>query len=111
MPTYEYECGACSHTFERFQPITARPIRICPACGQRQVRRLIGTGGGVIFRGSGFYQTDYRSESYKKAAKAESDRGSGASKKDDKGSTKSDAAAAKGSSGSKSKGASSSGGD
>ena len=68
MPTYDYECEVCGHTFEKFQPITARPIRLCPACGRRKARRLLGTGAGVIFRGSGFYQTDYRSESYKKAA-------------------------------------------
>ena len=68
MPTYDYECSACGHQFEKFQPITAAPIRKCPLCGKRKVRRLIGTGGGVIFKGSGFYQTDYRSESYRKAA-------------------------------------------
>jgi len=68
MPTYDYECTACGHEFEKFQPITAKPIRVCPACGRRKVRRLIGMGAGVIFKGSGFYQTDYRSESYRKAA-------------------------------------------
>ena len=69
MPTYEYECDACGHEFERFQPITARPIRTCPECGKRKVRRLLGTGAAVIFKGAGFYATDYRSDSYKKAAK------------------------------------------
>lgn len=68
MPTYEYECRACEHRFEKFQSITARPIRKCPACGKRRVRRLIGSGAGVIFKGSGFYQTDYRGEAYRKAA-------------------------------------------
>ena len=68
MPTYDYECEACGHTFERFQPITSRAIRKCPQCGKRAVRRLIGRGAGVIFKGSGFYQTDYRSDAYKKAA-------------------------------------------
>jgi len=68
MPTYDYECRACGHTFERFQSITAAAVRTCPQCRRRTVRRLIGTGAGVIFKGSGFYQTDYRSESYKKAA-------------------------------------------
>ena len=77
MPTYEYECDACGHTFERFQSITARPVRTCPACGKRQVRRLIGTGAGVLFRGSGFYQTDYRSSSYRKAAEADKPKGDG----------------------------------
>lgn len=80
MPTYDYECTACGHTFEKFQQITARPIRKCPVCGQRKVRRLIGTGAGIIFRGSGFYQTDYRSESYKKAA--EKDKPPAGGKKD-----------------------------
>lgn len=68
MPTYDYECQACDHRFEKFQRITARRVRKCPQCGRRKVRRLIGTGAGIIFKGSGFYQTDYRSESYKKAA-------------------------------------------
>ncbi len=72
MPTYDYRCEACDHTFEHFQPITARPIRKCPVCKANKVVRLIGTGGGIIFRGSGFYQTDYRSAAYKKAASAES---------------------------------------
>jgi len=61
MPTYEYECTACGGTFEKFQPITAKRIRKCPRCGKRRVRRLIGAGAGIIFKGSGFYQTDYRS--------------------------------------------------
>ncbi len=71
MPTYEYQCEACGHEFEQFQPITASPLRRCPACGKRKLRRLIGPGAGVIFRGSGFYQTDYRSEGYRKAAEKE----------------------------------------
>ncbi len=69
MPTYEYECTACSHAFEKFQHITAKPLRKCPVCGGR-LRRLIGAGAGVIFRGSGFYETDYkrkRSENTKSA--------------------------------------------
>ena len=71
MPTYEYECNACHHKFEKFQSITAAPTRKCPECGKSKVRRLIGAGGGIIFRGSGFYQTDYRSDSYKTAASAD----------------------------------------
>ena len=71
MPTYEYACDACAHEFEEFQSITAPPLKKCPECGRPRLRRLIGTGAGVLFKGSGFYQTDYRSESYKKAAEAE----------------------------------------
>src|SRR5438105_2835448 len=71
MPTYEYKCDACGYGFERFQSITADPIKRCPECGKAKVKRLIGTGGGMIFKGSGFYITDYRSESYNNAAKAE----------------------------------------
>ena len=70
MPTYEYECDDCGHKFERFQLISAEPIKTCPKC-QKPVRRLIGGGAGIIFKGSGFYQTDYRSASYKKAAEGE----------------------------------------
>jgi putative FmdB family regulatory protein len=71
MPTYQYLCENCGHKFERFQNITARPLRKCPKCDKARVKRLIGTGAGVIFKGSGFYQTDYRSESYKKSEKKE----------------------------------------
>ncbi len=71
MPTYEYICDNCQHQFEQFQSIKARPIRKCPECGKLSVQRLIGAGAGIIFKGSGFYQTDYRSESYKKAAESE----------------------------------------
>jgi putative FmdB family regulatory protein len=81
MPTYDYECGACGHTFERFQSISAPAIRKCPRCGKRRVRRLIGTGAGIIFKGSGFYETDYRSEAYKKAAEKEKKAGDGGSEK------------------------------
>ena len=73
MPTYDYECKSCGHTFEKFQSITARPLRKCPRCGA-PVRRLIGTGAGVIFKGSGFYETDYkrkRSTEPKKPASTE----------------------------------------
>ena len=71
MPTYEYVCDNCQHQFEQFQSIKARPIRKCPKCGRLSVQRLIGAGAGIIFKGSGFYQTDYRSEGYKKAAESE----------------------------------------
>ena len=72
MPTYEYRCDSCGHEFEQFQAITAKPIRQCPKCSRRTVRRLIGKGAGILFKGSGFYQTDYRSKSYKEAEKKES---------------------------------------
>jgi len=71
MPTYEYLCQKCEHEFELFQSITARPIRKCPQCGKLGVKRLIGTGSGIIFKGSGFYETDYRSENYKKGKKSD----------------------------------------
>lgn len=71
MPTYEYRCNACEHTWEEFQPITAKPSRKCPECKKTKAERIISAGGGIIFKGSGFYQTDYRSDSYKKDAKAD----------------------------------------
>jgi putative FmdB family regulatory protein len=73
MPTYDYRCQACEHAFEEFQSITAKSLRKCPKCGKAKLQRLIGIGAGVIFKGSGFYETDYRSESYKKSAQADSD--------------------------------------
>lgn len=76
MPTYEYECDACHHAFEKFQSITAQPVRKCPNCGRRRVRRLIGAGAAILFKGSGFHETDYRSDDYKKRAKADTDAGS-----------------------------------
>ncbi len=71
MPTYEYRCSKCGWEFEEFQSITAKPVRKCPHCGRLAVDRLISAGAGVIFRGSGFYETDYRSASYQEAAKKE----------------------------------------
>lgn len=75
MPTYEYECRKCSHQFEKFQSIKEPPVKRCPRC-RGAVRRLLGTGAGVIFKGSGFYITDYRSSSYKEAAKKDGGGGS-----------------------------------
>lgn len=69
MPTYEYVCKNCEHKFEQFQSIIAKSIRKCPECGRLKLQRLIGAGAGIIFKGSGFYQTDYRSESYKQGEK------------------------------------------
>ena len=71
MPTYDYECDACGHEFELFQSISDAVKRKCPECGKLKLRRLFGTGAAVVFKGSGFYQTDYRSDSYRKAAEKE----------------------------------------
>jgi putative FmdB family regulatory protein len=71
MPTYDYVCDACDHRFEEFQSFSAEQLKKCPECGKNKLRRLIGTGAAVIFKGSGFYETDYRSEKYKAAAKAD----------------------------------------
>ena len=99
MPTYDYRCNACGHEFELFQSMTAPVKRKCPECAKNALERLIGTGAAVLFKGSGFYETDYRSESYKKAAdkdkpgesgkpgsKSESDGGKKADTKDKGGS-------------------------
>ena len=90
MPTYDYECDACGHEFELFQSINDSAKRKCPECKRMKLRRLFGTGAAIMFKGSGFYQTDYRSESYKKAAaadkKSESESKGDSSSKDSKGS-------------------------
>jgi putative FmdB family regulatory protein len=78
MPTYDYICDDCGHEFEAFESIKADPQRTCPACHAEALRRKLGPGAAILFKGSGFYQTDYRSESYKKAAKAEKPPGDGA---------------------------------
>ena len=70
MPTYDYICTGCNTEWELFQSIKAKPVRKCPECGKLKAKRQIGTGAGVIFKGSGFYQTDYRSDSYKKGSDA-----------------------------------------
>jgi putative FmdB family regulatory protein len=72
MPTYEYKCDACGTTFEQFQSIMAAPLKKCIKCGKKRVHRLISGGGALIFKGSGFYITDYRSDSYKDSAKKDS---------------------------------------
>jgi putative FmdB family regulatory protein len=71
MPTYEYKCNACDHAFELFHSMKDAPKRECPACGKNALERLIGSGAAIIFKGSGFYETDYRTESYRKSAEAE----------------------------------------
>ena len=86
MPTYDYECDGCGHKFELFQAMSDPVKKKCPKCGKSKLRRLFGTGAAVVFKGSGFYQTDYRSESYKKAASADktaSEAKSGESKSSD----------------------------
>jgi len=71
MPTYEYRCDQCGHQFDELQSFKDEPLKVCPKCHQESLRRLFGTGAAILFKGSGFYETDYRSEGYKKAAKAE----------------------------------------
>jgi putative FmdB family regulatory protein len=88
MPTYDYKCKACGESMEIFQSIKESPKRKCPKCGKSALERLIGTGGAIIFKGSGFYLTDYRSESYRKAAEA--DKPQSDSKSDAKPDTKSE---------------------
>lgn len=97
MPTYEYQCTKCGRVFEVFQSITAKPKRRIPTDCKRcnnmaPVQRLIGCGAGVLFKGSGFYETDYRSESYKKAAKAEKEAATATGDGGSKGGVKSDKA-------------------
>jgi len=91
MPTYDYRCKNCEHEFELFQQMSDSVKKKCPECGKLSLQRLIGTGSGVIFKGGGFYQTDYRSDSYKKGADAEkkasdsktADKGGGTKSKSD----------------------------
>jgi len=71
MPTYDYVCDGCGHAFELVQSMTDPMKRKCPECGKQKLRRLFGTGAAIMFKGSGFYKTDYRSESYKKSAAAD----------------------------------------
>ncbi|MFN7669613.1 MAG: FmdB family zinc ribbon protein [Planctomycetota bacterium] len=77
MPTYDYACSACGHRFEEFQSMSAEPLKKCPACKKAKLERLIGPGAGVIFKGSGFYETDYRSASYSSDAKKDAGGASG----------------------------------
>ena len=89
MPTYDYKCKKCDHTWELFQAITAKPIKKCPECGKQSAVRVIGPGAGIIFKGTGFYQTDYRSDSYKKGAEAAKKATESSTKSDSGGDTKS----------------------
>jgi len=77
MPTYGYQCEACDHQFDEFQKMSDEPLTKCPKCKKKKLRRLIGGGAALLFKGSGFYITDYRSESYKSAAKADTEAGKG----------------------------------
>jgi putative FmdB family regulatory protein len=111
MPTYDYECDACGHKFDEFQSINADPLTKCPECKKKKLRRLFGTGAAIVFKGSGFYQTDYRSDSYKKAAAkdapasdSKSESGSSSSKSESSsGETKSDSSSSSSSQPSESK--------
>jgi putative FmdB family regulatory protein len=71
MPTYEYHCDACEHNFDEFQSMSEASLKKCPKCKKPKLRRVFGTGAAILFKGAGFYETDYRSESYKSAAKAD----------------------------------------
>ena len=102
MPTYDYECDACNHKFEHYQGINDEVLKKCPECKKPKLRRLIGMGGAVVFKGSGFYQTDYRSESYKKAQAAEKPASTESSSKGES-SGKSESSASKSDSGSTAK--------
>ena len=93
MPTYDYECDACKHAFEHYQGINDPKLRKCPECGKLKLRRLLGMGAAVVFKGSGFYQTDYRSESYKKSKEADKPKESSSENKSQ--STESKSAASK----------------
>jgi putative FmdB family regulatory protein len=95
MPTYEYRCEACGHQFDEFQSFKDEPLSLCPKCHQESLRRLFGTGAAILFKGSGFYETDYRSDSYKQAAKADAEAGKGtAGKAQSNGKSESNGAAA-----------------
>ncbi len=68
MPTYDYKCSNCGHTFEEFHSISAEPLKVCPKCGKETLKRILGSGVGMIFKGGGFYQTDYKKSGDQKAA-------------------------------------------
>jgi putative FmdB family regulatory protein len=91
VPTYDYRCNACGHAFELFQSMSAKHEKKCPKCGKSALERLIGTGAAVLFKGSGFYQTDYRSDGYKKAADADKPKAAEPAKAETKAESKPDA--------------------
>jgi putative FmdB family regulatory protein len=89
MPTYEYECDNCGHTFEEFQAMSDKPLRKCPKCAKMKLQRLIGAGAGIIFKGSGFYETDYKRKDQPKPA---AEGGSSSSAKSERAPAKSESA-------------------
>ncbi|MFO0902969.1 MAG: FmdB family zinc ribbon protein [Pirellulales bacterium] len=99
MPTYDYQCSACEHEFEAFQSITEEPLVKCPKCKKKKLKRLFGAGAGILFKGSGFYQTDYRSDGYRKSAASDSKSSEG--KSESKSESKSSDSKSAGSSGGK----------
>ena len=113
MPTYDYRCESCDHEFELFQQMSAPVETVCPKCGLESLRRLVGTGGGILFKGSGFYETDYRSASYKKAADSDRKSADSTTKKSDTPGSKgsSDSSGVSGGSGGSSASSSGSSGD
>ena len=105
MPTYDYRCEACQHEWELFQKMSDDPVKKCPECKKKKATRLFGTGAAVVFKGSGFYETDYRSESYKKGEKKAKESAKETSKEGSKGdsASASKSKSSQSSSGSKSK--------
>ena len=98
MPTYEYQCNACGHRFDELQSFSDAHLKKCPKCKKNKLERLIGTGAAILFKGSGFYQTDYRSESYKSAAKADESKATTATTGTESAKTTSDTSATSGTS-------------
>jgi putative FmdB family regulatory protein len=99
MPTYEYHCDACEHNFDEFQSMSDAPLKKCPKCKKSKLRRVFGIGAAILFKGSGFYETDYRSDSYKQAAKADQEASSKTSSDGKSGTTDTNGAASSGSGG------------
>lgn len=90
MPTYDYRCKECGHTFEEFQSISAEPLVTCPSCGKPGLKRLLAGGAGMIFKGSGFYLTDYKnSKTDTKESKPQKEKGTDSSKSESKPDSKS----------------------
>ncbi len=99
MPTYEYQCDACDHNFDEFQSMSEPALTKCPKCGKKKLRRLFGGGAAILFKGSGFYETDYRSDSYRQAAKADQEASTGSANKSDSNGTSGKSSEASGSKG------------